>query len=249
MRIMTEELLTSVSDGGRAPAVAGRRLKQFGWGLVVLSAAAIALSLAPRYMTLDPALSNIPLNPEFARHLLWVSLHALPGSLALLIGPFQFPAGFRARRPGWHRVLGRIYLLSVLMAGGVGVVAAFASMSGPSAKLGLLVLAGVWLFTGMQAYRTARARRFDAHRVWMIRNYALTFTAVSLRVFLVVGRLCQTFTPSLSFEEIYTSSIWGSIVVCALVAEWFIVPPPFSRGRSASVVGHEPLPRPSVAST
>ncbi len=39
-----------------------------------------------------------------------------------------------------------------------------------------------WLYTGAQAYLSIRRRDVVAHRRWMIRNYALTFAAVTLRL-------------------------------------------------------------------
>ena len=46
------------------------------------------------------------------------------------------------------------------------------------------MLAILWLFTTLMGLRLAMARRFDAHRAWMIRSWALTFAAVTLRLYL-----------------------------------------------------------------
>lgn len=203
------------------------------WGVMAVSAVGVALYSAPRYLTLDPSLNPVPLDPDFALHLLWLSAHAVPSSLALLIGPFQFLTGFRARYPGWHRNLGRIYLVSVLVGCITAAVSTYASQSGFPAQIGFAILTMLWFYTGLQAYLTARARRFDAHRVWMIRNYALTFGAVLLRVFIGIGEFYREFNPHLTFEDTYTPGVWGSILICVLIPEWFILSRRQTRGTPA----------------
>src|SRR5581483_9959784 len=47
---------------------------------------------------------------------------------------------------------------------------------------GFAVLACLWLATAALALRAALRRDFVAHRRWMVRNYALTFAAVTLRI-------------------------------------------------------------------
>lgn len=195
------------------------------WLLLVASAGGIALYSAPHYMTLDAALSKIPLNPEYVFHLLWVSMHAVPASLALLLGPFQFLAGFRNRFPNWHRYMGRIYAMAVVTGSIAGFVSALMSTSGIPAQVAFILLASAWFFTMVKGYQTARARRFADHRVWMVRNYALTFAAVLLRVFLGLGSIAMAFWSNLTFGDIYAASVWGSILTSALLAEWLFVNP------------------------
>jgi lysylphosphatidylglycerol synthetase-like protein (DUF2156 family) len=214
--------------GPTAPAsrVSSARL---AWGLMALSAAGIALLSVPAYVTLDEGLSRIPLNPSFPTHLLWLSLHGVPGGLALLLGPLQFLPGLRRRHPALHRIGGRVYLASVLIGSATGAVAAVMSTSGLAAQSGFLLLSAAWFYSGVRGYVTARARRFGEHRTWMIRNYALTFAAVLLRAFLAAGVAYREVDASLTFDELYTASVWCSIFVSATLAEWFIVPSRRSR--------------------
>lgn len=44
----------------------------------------------------------------------------------------------------------------------------------------------LWLVTGWRAYRAIRRGDVASHRAWMIRNYALTYSAVTLRVWLLL---------------------------------------------------------------
>ena len=51
---------------------------------------------------------------------------------------------------------------------------------------GFGTLAVLWLATGWLAYRAIRRRDVASHRAWMMRNFALTYAAVTLRLWLGV---------------------------------------------------------------
>ena len=94
-----------------------------------------------------------------------LAAHAGFGSIALLLGPFQFLPGLRGRRPRVHHFIGRLYLIGVFVAGIAGLLLAFGSQSGPIATLGFGGMAVAWLFVTWQGLRTAMAHRHGApHR-------------------------------------------------------------------------------------
>ena len=66
----------------------------------------------------------------------------------------------------------------------------------------------------MKAYTSIRRDDVQPHRVWMIRNFSMTFAAVMLRVFLGLG----TAVASLPFEEAYAISAWASFAVSLVFA-------------------------------
>ena len=204
-------------------ALSRSRNRRWGWGLVAVAAIAVSLYAVPPYVLLDPLLSRIPLNTAFPSHLAWLFLHAVSGGIALMIGPFQFHPALRARWPGLHRLGGRVYLACILAGGIAAVPVTVMTTVGFAAQVGFGLLVLVWLYSAFQAYWAVRERRFADHRIWMIRNYALTFAAVLLRVILFAGLAIMPFVPSASFEQLYIVSIWGAILVSALVTEWFIV--------------------------
>lgn len=194
-----------------------------GWSLIAISAIAIGLYAAPPYATFDPLWSRIPLNEVFTSHMLWLSIHAIPSGLALIIGPFQFLPALRDRWPKAHRLTGRVYLCCILLGSIAAISSTVMTTAGFAAQVGFSLLIMGWLFSAWHAYRAARQGRFAHHRLWMIRNYALTFAAVLLRVFLLAGMGARQLVPSIPFDQLYTSSLWSSILVSSLVAEWFIV--------------------------
>jgi uncharacterized membrane protein len=110
------------------------------------------------------------------RHLLIP--HTLAGVLALVIGPINFSSRIRARHLTLHRVLGRVYAVSVL----VGAFTGIALAAGRPGLPGTSMQAAAWIVCTAAAVITARNRQITQHRQWMARSYAVTFTFVSSRV-------------------------------------------------------------------
>ena len=110
------------------------------------------------------------------RHLLIP--HVLAATFALLIGPINFSSRIRQRHLQLHRVLGRIYVISVFIGAATGVALAAGSPGLP----GTSMQAAAWIVCTAAALITARNGQIVQHRQWMVRSYAVTFTFVSSRV-------------------------------------------------------------------
>ncbi len=110
------------------------------------------------------------------RHLLIP--HSLAGTIALLAGPIQFSTRFRQRHLQFHRVLGRLYVVSVFVGSFTGIALAAGLPGFP----GTSMQAAAWMVCTTAAFLTARNRHIAVHRQWMARSYAVTFTFVSSRV-------------------------------------------------------------------
>lgn len=166
-------------------------------GFVVLAALSLAIAAA----SLRYALPGAPggavnvLGNAFADPFLTV--HALFGAAALLIGPFQFLPRLRRARRRLHMGLGVIYAACCVIAGIAGVTLAFGNTHGSVAAAGFGLLGAGWLATTGMAVAAIARGRYAAHRRWMIRSFALTFSAVTLRLQLaVVGIAALPFSPS-----------------------------------------------------
>ena len=110
------------------------------------------------------------------RHLLIP--HALAAIFALIIGPINFSSRIRQHNLQLHRVLGRIYVISVFIGAATGVALAVGRPGLP----GTSMQAAAWIVCTTAALITARNRQIVQHRQWMARSYAVTFTFVSSRV-------------------------------------------------------------------
>ncbi|MBU3865742.1 DUF2306 domain-containing protein [Streptomyces sp. 4503] len=109
------------------------------------------------------------------------------------------------------------------------------------------ILVVAWLYTLFMAYRSIRRGQVQLHRIWMIRNYVLTFAAVTLRIYLLIGLLLKkAFFDSMDFDQLYTTAGWASILGNVLVVEYFIIQRTLApRAAVGAPAGPPPLPTPN----
>ena len=165
--------------------------------------------LVPRLQhTLPPPI----VDNAFARPFLYIHIAcAIP---ALVLGPLQFVTSLRRRYPAVHRVTGRVYVVCCLVGGVAALPVALHSFAGPIAQVGLVSLSVSWLAINSNAWRLAVAGRISEHKRWMIRSFAVTFGAVTLRVML--GLLPALGVPLMTT---YRFGAWASWVPNLLVVE------------------------------
>lgn len=189
-------------------------VRSLGWGLAGFLSAAIAL-FSYRYLAgIEPLAPNIVAN-LYARPFLY--LHVAGAATALLVMPLQFLTPLRARRPKLHGWIGRLYVAGCTAGGLGGFVLAFGSTAGLPVTLGFGLLAPIWAGVTIMGWRTAVARRFQEHRAWMIRSAALTFAAVTLRLYLPILQLA-----GLNFLLAYRLTAFISWIPNLILAELYL---------------------------
>ncbi|MFL5298586.1 MAG: DUF2306 domain-containing protein [Phenylobacterium sp.] len=194
------------------------------WWLGAVLSVLTALVSYRYFVPAIPAHKQLTDNP-MAHPWLWV--HAGLAATALIAGPWQFIAGVRARWPRVHRWIGRTYVFCCLVGGAAGLLIASGSTAGPIARAGFGLLAVVWMGVNAQGLRLAMTGRYAEHREWMIRSFALTFAAVTLRIYMPVAQLAGLY-PLASYRAIS----WLAWVPNLILAELYLRGLP---GRRAAV--------------
>ena len=113
----------------------------------------------------------------------WLIGHLLGGIAALILGPFQFWTEFRNKYLRLHRLMGKVYLIAILIASFSSVYMAWthAIEIHLAWAVALQTLGLVWFCTIFMAYRAIRKRIIEQHKEWMIRSYVVTFAFVAFR--------------------------------------------------------------------
>jgi uncharacterized membrane protein len=142
--------------------------------------------------------------------------HIAASGFALIAGPFQFDAALRVKRPSLHRGLGYVYVAACLIGGVSGLLIAWGSTAGPVAGGGFFALALAWLYTLGRAYAFIRVGNVAQHERWMIRSFALTLAAVTLRIYLPVGVM------TVGFPAAYPAIAWLAWVPNIVIAELWL---------------------------
>lgn len=189
--------------------------RRLTWGLAAFLAIGVAL-FSLHY--LRPGMpSGFPDQlPTFRDHAFWFRLHVVGGALALMLGPFQFLPRLRAKRPRVHRWTGRLYVAGILAGSIGGLYMAQFSFGGMATHIGFGVLAVLWFATTFMALRAILSGDVAAHRRWMIRSYALTFAAVTLRLWL------PGLAAGFGLETGYQIVSWLAWVPNLVLAEWYL---------------------------
>lgn len=156
--------------------------------LMLLVAIVFGVVLVSPYLLLDIGSSRLDVTGDV--HYSVLVTHIFTALIALVLGPLQFIPAVRKRRRT-HRTIGRVYLLAGVLPSAVTAVPVALLSGRLITQVGLIIPAVLWLVTGGLAYRAARRRDFEQHQNWMMRNYALTFLAVSSRILVPLLLLAQ----------------------------------------------------------
>lgn len=122
------------------------------------------------------------LNSNF--YMICFYFHIIFGGIALLIGWVQFIEKFRIKYMNIHRWIGKIYISSILLSGIPGLYIAFHASAGLSPKLGFSIGSIIWVTLAILSYTSIRKGNVIMHKKCIMYNYAGTFGAVTLRLWL-----------------------------------------------------------------
>lgn len=133
--------------------------------------------------------------------------HIVSGPCSLLLGMILVSDQFRLRYPAWHRALGRIQGMGVLLlVTPSGLWMAKYAATGPVSGVAFAVLAVATALCVACGWRAAVQRRFADHRLWMSRSFVLLCSAVVLR--LVGGLATVTGVEAAWFDPLASWMCW-----------------------------------------
>lgn len=146
-------------------------------------------------------------------------IHISGGMLAIALGPFQFISKLREHYLGVHRSIGKVYVFAILVIGApTGLYMAFFANGGACASFGFILMSILWFYTTWMGITTAMKKQIMQHKQWMIRSYAVTFSAVTLRLWVpFLSIACQ-----MEHEEIIILTAWISWLFNLVAAELII---------------------------
>lgn len=145
--------------------------------------------------------------------------HIISSSVCIVFGAFQFSTKLRQTYPRLHKTLGFIYWASILaFAAPSGLYMAIFANGGFWAKCSFVITALLWFIFTAHAIVAIKNNQVNLHQKQMIRSYALTLSAVSLRLL----ALCLPLIIHLSAKQNYTFIAWLSWIPNLLIAEVII---------------------------
>lgn len=145
--------------------------------------------------------------------------HVFTAIFTTVLGIPLFSNWVRKKYRSIHKILGKIYVFVVLsLAGTSGLIMSFFANGGLIAITSFVILSLLWLWFTFKAYSFTREKKFIQHQAFMYRSYALTLSAISLRLlkWVIVNTL------ELPPMDTYVIVAWLSWTLNLLIAEVLI---------------------------
>ena len=145
-------------------------------------------------------------------------IHIAAGALCICTALIQFSRYILKKSKAIHRISGKIYVFVVLFLGApTGLYMSFFAKGSFWERALFMFMAGWWFVTTLYGLSTIHKRNVVAHKIWMIRSYAMAMTAVTFRVYHIAFYLLGW-----DHLENYEVSLWISVIGNMLFAEWVI---------------------------
>jgi uncharacterized membrane protein YozB (DUF420 family) len=189
---------------------------------LAVGTAAFLIYVLPPYLGLDPAKARLPLPPAAIYYPVLV-IHIFAGSILLACATLQVWPWLRRRHLRVHRWSGRIYVLAAIPVGVGGLIVAQFPHGGPVQQAGNTAFGLLFLTCTGLGYRAVRQHRIGDHRRWMIRSFALAFSIVTNRIWLMI--MIPVFASTGGDQAVIAvigAATWISWLVNLAVAEWWL---------------------------
>jgi hypothetical protein len=145
--------------------------------------------------------------------------HVCTSIFVLFLGVFQFIRRLVYGYPRLHRWIGMTYVVIVTcLSGPSGLVMGYYANGGIYARVSFVTLSILWIGYTAYAYVLARRRDIVVHQAFMLRSYALTLSAVTLRTYAFI---LPMFIHMRGRDE-YVLIAWMSWIPNLIIAELLI---------------------------
>lgn len=148
---------------------------------------------------------------DLLNQLLWKTcfyLHITGAMISIITGIPQFFTTEKKYRKA-HILIGKIYVVAVLcVACPSGFYMSFYTKGGIWGIIPFMSIAVLWFITTYIGYRYVLHKNIQQHRLWMVRSYAVTLSAVTFRIYQVILH----FSCSLDPTDNYIYSLWLSFL-------------------------------------
>ncbi|MEO0423517.1 MAG: DUF2306 domain-containing protein [Pseudomonadota bacterium] len=191
-------------------------------GLMLLCTALVGgLCIAvARYLVVSPdEYSFVQQRAVYAAKQPILMLHVGAGIAAMVLGLGQFLGRRWRMTRAAHRTLGCAYVGAVLLSAGAGLNLSTSTFEGPPTGVAFAALAILWVTSTLMALARAMVGDHAGHRRWIIRSYAMSCSALTMRTQLGAA----IYGAGLSMADAYVIAAWGGWALNLIVVEWWIL--------------------------
>lgn len=196
--------------------------KDTGVYLLLCAATYLMLKIITEYYSFDNHTGFLKFKQEYLHIRIWrvaFYTHVFSSIFTLLAGFTQFSGYVLKHHKKLHRIMGRIYVFDILFINfPAGMIMAWYANGHLPSKIAFIILDFLWFGFTLKAVIEARKRNIIVHKQYMIRSYALTFSAITLRTWKLLLSSSFVIAPL----TLYMIDAWIGFVPNLLLAEWII---------------------------
>ena len=148
------------------------------WTLIIGLSGWFFYSQVLRYLT---GFRSKVFGDSFFNNQVWVTMHLIGGSMALLLGPLQFWSSFRNKFLSGHKLSGKLYMTGVLLIGISAFRLSLISYCTPC-RVSLFILAVLVSISTWFAWQAIKSKNIKVHRQFMVRSYVCVLSFVAVRI-------------------------------------------------------------------
>lgn len=146
-------------------------------------------------------------------------IHVFTSCFLLLAGFTQFSPRLLKNNKALHRNVGKMYVFILLFASGpAGFIMSIYANGGVYSRIAFTMLSVLWLVFTALAWYYAIKRKFVLHKNFMILSFALTCSALTLRLW----KMCIVYAFEPPPMDAYRIVAWLGWVPNLLLALWLI---------------------------
>jgi uncharacterized membrane protein len=197
-------------------------LKNFITYLLLCLGTFLMLQSISRHFTFDPHVGFLKVKQDYLQIPIWKAvfyIHVFSAILTLLAGFTQFSTFILTRHRKIHKILGRLYAWNIFLVNfPSGFIMAIYANGGFPSKIAFLILDCLWFAFTLKAVVEIKRGNIQSHKNYMLRSYALTCSALTLRTWKLILSNLLVIDPA----TLYMIDAWLGFVPNLLFAEWLI---------------------------
>ena len=145
-------------------------------------------------------------------------VHIFSSLWVLAAGLTQFSKGLLREIPVIHRWIGRIYVGIILLISAPAACVMSVYANGTDfTKASFMLLSVLWWVTTWWAYQAILKGNIEQHKAWMYRSYALTLSAISLRIMQFCFATWTDIDPEIAYQIVALPSWLINLLIAEII--------------------------------
>jgi uncharacterized membrane protein len=194
------------------------------WQIILVCFFLLMLNITLKYISFDSDAAFLQIKQTevntVSAYLFIFYIHVCSAIFTLLAGFTQFNNNILKKMPRIHRAVGKMYVFTVLfLAAPSGFFIGLFANGGFYSKIAFVTLSVLWFYFTLKAFLAIKKHKINEHKAFMLRSFALAFSAITLRLWKVI--LVYLFQPAPM--DVYQIIAWLGWIPNLLLIEYFIL--------------------------